>query len=51
MDDLITRVSAGGDFGKALFLMAAGLVFVFAVQTFFYILIKAFTRKKAETAV
>jgi hypothetical protein len=34
-------IIAGKDFGKGLFLMAAGILFVFAVQVLFYILIKA----------
>jgi hypothetical protein len=45
MDDLLAKVIAGNDFGKGLFLMAAGILFVFAVQLIFYFLIKIACRK------
>jgi len=49
MDGLLAAVIAGGDFGKGVFLMVTGIVFVFAVQTFFYLLIRFFVRRgKAE---
>jgi Na+-transporting methylmalonyl-CoA/oxaloacetate decarboxylase gamma subunit len=41
MDRFLKSVIAGNDFGKGIFLMAAGILFVFAVQVLFYILIKA----------
>jgi hypothetical protein len=41
MDNFLKTIAAGNDFGKGLFLMAAGILFVFAVQVLFYILIKA----------
>jgi hypothetical protein len=41
MDNILEMIIAGNDFGKGLFLMAAGILFVFAVQVLFYILIKA----------
>jgi hypothetical protein len=40
MNDLLAKVIAGNDFGKGLFLMAAGILFVFTVQLLFYFLIK-----------
>jgi hypothetical protein len=41
MDSFLKTIAAGNDFGKGLFLMAVGILFVFAVQVLFYILIKA----------
>jgi Na+-transporting methylmalonyl-CoA/oxaloacetate decarboxylase gamma subunit len=41
MDSVLKTIIAGNDFGKGLFLMALGILFVFAVQVLFYILIKA----------
>jgi Na+-transporting methylmalonyl-CoA/oxaloacetate decarboxylase gamma subunit len=41
MDNVLETIVAGNDFGKGLYLMAAGILFVFAIQVLFYILIKA----------
>jgi hypothetical protein len=41
MNDFLKTVIEGNDFGKGLFLMAAGILFVFTVQMLFYIMIKA----------
>jgi hypothetical protein len=41
MDNVLKMIIAKDDFGKGLFLMAVGILFVFAVQVLFYILIKA----------
>jgi hypothetical protein len=41
MDSLLKTIIAGNDFGKGLFLMAVGILFVFTVQVLFYIMIKA----------
>jgi hypothetical protein len=45
MDDLLAKIIAGSDFGKGLFLMTAGILFVFTVQLLFYFLIKIACRK------
>jgi Na+-transporting methylmalonyl-CoA/oxaloacetate decarboxylase gamma subunit len=41
MDSVLKTIVAGNDFGKGLFLMVVGILFVFAVQALFYLLIKA----------
>jgi hypothetical protein len=40
MNGILAAVVAGSDFGKGIFLMAAGVIFVFAVQVIFYFMIK-----------
>jgi hypothetical protein len=41
MDSILKTIVAGNEFGKGLFLMAVGILFVFSVQVLFYVLIKA----------
>jgi Na+-transporting methylmalonyl-CoA/oxaloacetate decarboxylase gamma subunit len=41
MDSFLKIVAAGNEFGKGVFLMVVGILFVFAVQVLFYTLIKA----------
>jgi Na+-transporting methylmalonyl-CoA/oxaloacetate decarboxylase gamma subunit len=48
MNDLFATVIAGSDMQKGVFLMVAGIVFVFAVQTLFYFFIKLFVGKNKE---
>lgn len=43
MNELLQRVIAGDDLGKALFLMGCGLAFVFGVQIIFYLIIRVVT--------
>jgi hypothetical protein len=50
MSAFLAKVIAGSDFGKGLFLMAAGILFVFAVQLLFYFLIKLACRKTRQKA-
>ncbi|MDR1786684.1 MAG: hypothetical protein LBR23_09535 [Spirochaetaceae bacterium] len=40
MNGFLAGVAGGGDFGKGIFLMVVGILFVFAVQVLFYIMIK-----------
>jgi Na+-transporting methylmalonyl-CoA/oxaloacetate decarboxylase gamma subunit len=44
MNNILKTIDAGNNFGKGLFLMVVGILFVFAVQVLFYILIKAACR-------
>ena len=49
MNDFIQSVATGSDIGKGLFLMVAGMGFVFAVQVVFYLIIALWPKaKKAE---
>ena len=48
MNELLETIKAGSDFGKGVFLMVTGIVFVFAVQTLFYFFIRAFVGKNKE---
>jgi hypothetical protein len=48
MSEFLAKVIAGSDFGKGLFLMAVGILFVFAVQLLFYGLIKLSSKKSAQ---
>ncbi len=43
MNEVLQRVIAGDDLGKALFLMGCGLAFVFGVQILFYLIIRFVT--------
>ncbi len=52
MNGFMQSIINGSDIGKAVFLLVAGVLFVFAVQLVFYITIKLFVRfgkKKIET--
>jgi hypothetical protein len=44
-------IATGGTIQKALFLMLCGILFVFAVQVVFYLIIKLWPRKKDEPPV
>jgi hypothetical protein len=52
MENFLKTIIAGSEFGKGLFLMAVGILFVFAVQVLFYTLIKAACgiQKRKESA-
>jgi hypothetical protein len=47
MDNFIQSIASGsGNFSKALFLMIAGILFVFIVQIVFYAVIKLWPKAK-----
>ncbi|MDR0908812.1 MAG: hypothetical protein LBM77_03505 [Spirochaetaceae bacterium] len=48
MNNFIQMIAQSGNFPKALFLMLAGILFVFIVQIVFYAVIKLWPKGKAE---
>lgn len=46
MNEFIQSVAQGSDVGKGLFLMVAGMGFVFVVQVIFFAIIKLWPRSK-----
>lgn len=47
MNDFIASITAGSDIGKGVFLMVAGMGFVFTVQVVFYLIIALWPKGKA----
>jgi hypothetical protein len=48
MNSILQGVINGGEMGKGLFLMVAGILFVFLVQVLFYAFIKLWPKKKTS---